>query len=89
MPISRREFERGRIDPISYVEDEIFRAYPDTAFTTDEILSISARQGRRISREELNQILAVLIQRGRIEIREMEGVIYYIYLKRPLGFRLR
>ena len=76
------------MDLFQYVE-AFFRDYPDTAFTLEEILRELEEDGRRATTEEVVEALTNLTQRDRVGSTEVREMIYYIYIRRPLGFRTR
>lgn len=86
MPISRHEYESGEIEPSAYIL-QVLRGYSDTAFTLEELLTLAASEGRSLSRQQLLQIMHGLVEAGTAESKSLKDVVYYIYYKRPLGFR--
>ena len=85
MPISRREFEGGELDP-SLLLIEFLRSNADYAYTVEELQSELAETGIDLTVEKMQDILNSLKNRGRIEAKTRYGVVYYIYSKR-IGFR--
>jgi hypothetical protein len=89
MPISRREFEKGELDPSLLVE-QFLRSNPDCAYTLQELMSELASKytlqelmsgmiskGAQFSEDDLGSILERLSERGRIESKTIGGVLYY------------
>ncbi len=85
MPISRSEFESGELDPSLLIID-FLHSNPDYAYTVEELLEQLASSGIDLTGEEMQSILKSLESRGRIEVKTIDAVIYYIYSK-ALGFR--
>ena len=86
MPISRSEFERRQIDAIIYLE-QLLRAFADTAFSVDELVELASREGRIFSRDDVLSAVDALVDEGKAEREDVNGVVYYIYKRRSLGFR--
>lgn len=84
MPISRSEFDRGKVDP-QYFLLEFFRSHRDTAYSMAELVVVLSREGLYTGEEDLQKSLEDLRVRGWLEAKEVRGVVYYI--RRPLGFR--
>lgn len=85
MPISRREFESGELDP-SLLLIEFLRSNPDYAYTAKELIGELASKGMDLTKEEMQNALSSLENRGRIESKIIHGVVYYICSK-TMGFR--
>jgi|Deesub1362A_J573_1020465.scaffolds.fasta_scaffold00246_2 acetate kinase len=85
MPISRREFESGELDP-GLLLIEFLRSNSDYAYTLDELVRELGSKGIHMTGEDLRNILRSLEHRGRIESKIKYGVVYYIYRK-TIGFR--
>ncbi len=86
MPISRDEFERGEADPSAYVLN-FMRNNADMALTVDELSQAASVEGQNFSSEQLLEALGRLVERGNAESKTLNGVVYYIYHRRPMGFR--
>ena len=87
MPISRREFESGELDP-SLLIIEFLRSNPDNAYTMEELMEELASRGVNLTTGEMQNILDSLEKREKIEAKASIGVVYYIYRKPRLGFRV-
>ena len=85
MPISRDEYEIGEID-ISLWVVQFLRERPDYAFTVDELSNALASSWRPSQGDELVRALEDLVESKRIECKNIKGIMYYRYYKRPLGF---
>ena len=86
MPISRREFESGELDAGFMVMD-FLRSNSDDAYTADELVELIS-ESVDVNKEQMRDILDSLERQGKVEVRVMRGVIYYIYRKSRLGFRV-
>lgn len=86
MPISREEYEHGEIDATVYLL-QLLRSYSDTAFSAIELSQIAANEGRNMEPAEIADRLNPLVAQATVECKEVGGVLYYIYRRRPLGFR--
>lgn len=88
MPISRREFESGELD-LSLLLIGFFHSNPDYAYTVEELIGELVSRGVSLSEEEMRNALSSIEARGRIESKTLRGgVVYYIYSKPGLGFRV-
>jgi hypothetical protein len=85
MPISRGEFENGRLDPGHLVVDFLLSNI-DTAYTSDEVSEHLSSQGVILNEEDMLELLEDLEGRGRIKAKTRDGVLYYIY-RRSIGFK--
>ncbi len=85
MPISRSEFESGELDP-GLLLIEYLRSNPDYAYTLDELKEYLISRGVHLTTEELGNVLNTLESRGRVELKVVVGVLYYIYRK-TISFR--
>ena len=93
MPITRREFEKGQLDPSLLVE-EFLRSNLDYAFTLTELMEGLASEytlaqllnglmskGAQFTAEDLQNIIDALVEKGRIESETVTDEVYYIYRK--------
>ena len=87
MPISRREFEGGKLDP-SLLIIGFLRSNADYAYTVEELLEELVSRGMDLTAEDMQGILRSLEKQDKIEAKMMRGVVYYIYRKPRLGFRV-
>jgi hypothetical protein len=87
MPISRDEFEKGKIDPTLYAVLLFLESSADTAYTLGELLTELKSEGLSLSEKDLVSILNSLKARRRVESKTIDDVVYYIY-RRTIGFRL-
>lgn len=85
MPISRREFEKGEIDP-TFVLEEFLRSNSDTAYTAEELIIELASNRIALTREEVQSILRSLEAEGKIRLNTVRGVVYYV-CEKTVGFR--
>lgn len=86
MPLSRREFEEGRID-LAVPIFEVLAGLSGVAFTAEEIRQMVARTYERNSAlEETEEALADLISQERVESKEIENERWYTVVRRTLGF---
>lgn len=85
MPINRESFEQGKILPraeiLAFLESNAERAY-----TIDEIY-METRATLEYSKEQLQEVVSGLEAEGRVESKVIEGVTYYIVVRRRMGFR--
>ena len=97
MPITRREFEKGQLDPSLLVE-EFLCSNLDYAFTLIELMEGLASKytlaqllnglmskGAQFTAEDLQKIIDSLVEKGRIESETVKDEEYYCYRK-DLGF---
>jgi hypothetical protein len=86
MPISREEFEQGRIDlalPIA----RLLAGFPDLAFTAEEVQQMVVEiEGRNSTLVEVEQALGSLVLEGRVQRKEMSGQQWYAIVRKRLGF---
>jgi len=85
MPISRKEFESGEVDPSLLVE-EVVCSSPDYAYTVEELIIELASHRIGLTREEVQNILSSLEAQRKIKSNTVRGVIYYI-CEKTMGFR--
>ena len=77
MPISREEFEDGRVN-LNVPILQYLNARRDEAFTADEVLSaLTAVYERRATITEVSGILRTLVNSGDIETKEVSGSRMY------------
>jgi hypothetical protein len=86
VPISREEFEEGRIDftvPIAHLLAE----YPNMAFSLNEIHQMLTEiESRNATLEEVEQALEALVSRERVQSKDIAGQRWYAMVQRRLGF---
>lgn len=87
MPLSRKEFERGKRYSLEDYLLELFKEYVDVALCMEDLKEILNEQGIRFSEEELKELLTLFIRQKKIQYKEIGGERFYIHFKRPLGFR--
>jgi len=85
MPISRKEFESGELN-LSLLIIDFLHSNPDYAYTVEELVEELVSRGTDLTAEKVQTVLSSLENRGRVEVKEIHGVIYYIYNK-AMGFR--
>ena len=92
MPISREEFEAGRID-LAFPVRRVLEDNPGAARTAEEVRDLLAQiQARNASVEDVAVALRRLVEQGYVETNEVEdfpGVLWYIIRERRIGFRGR
>lgn len=88
MPISRDEYEFGDVD-IGLFILQFLREHSDYAFTAEELLKGLVSSARATSLDEVITALEDLVQSNKVESKNIKGVVYYRYCKRPLGFTPR
>ncbi len=85
MPISRREFEQGEINLntaiTNYLRDNI-----DNAYILGELYEELLSEGFACSEEDVAHSLSELVDIKRIEVKDINGVLYHIY-STSLGFK--
>jgi hypothetical protein len=78
MPISSKDFDKsGRKTEIILME--FLRAHPLEAYSADELAKEMASQGRKLGKEELNNMLMLMEYGRKITSKKIGGVIYYRY----------
>ncbi|MBI4340031.1 MAG: hypothetical protein HY680_08790 [Chloroflexi bacterium] len=87
MPISKGDFDRGRHEPAEVLLS-FLREHSDQAFTLEELCTILMAEGYNVVEvvEVTEAALRALIERERVEVREIEETRYYTY-RGFLGFR--
>ena len=88
MPISRDEFEQGRIDLALPIADLLSRR-PDLAFTAEEVQQMLRETSARVATlKEVTEALESLVSQRQLEGKEIEGRQWYTYpvVERRLGF---
>jgi len=83
MPISSRDFERSDRKS-SLVLLDFLSANPLDAYSLEELVEALASRGRKLGREEMERLLALMDYGGRVESRVVNGVTYYRH--RPFSF---
>ena len=87
MPISREELEEGRFD-LTFPIVQILEDRPDLGFDAEEVRQLLMEiDGRDEPLVEVERALEFLVQRDRVQMREMEGQRWYTVVQRRLGFR--
>jgi hypothetical protein len=78
MPISSKDFDRSdRKSDLILVD--FLRSHPLEAYSVDELVKLMAAQGRKLSKEELNNMLMLMEYGRKIISRKIGGTIYYRY----------
>ncbi len=77
MPVSREEYDRGRIDLTVPLADYL-SLRRDDAFTAAELLEQLIQYGRAATITEVVQALGVLVAQGRVDTKELAGIPRYI-----------
>ena len=79
MPISRRDFEGGRLD-LSVPILQFLSLRNGEAFTADEVLDeLLNYYGRRVTQTEVVVALEDLVKADRLESKQFAGVEWFIY----------
>ena len=89
MPISREEFQAGRID-LTLPVRQILESRADLSFNAEEVRELLAQTlARSASIEDVVTALEILVTDGLVEAKEIEGDRWYtmIETRRRLGFR--
>ena len=83
MPISRQEFEEGRID-LGIPVAEYLSVRREDAFTAQEILEAMLQFGRRCTLAEVAQALEALVAQRSVQTKEFAGIPRYIISSRVI-----
>jgi hypothetical protein len=78
MPISSKDFDKSDRDSNIMLMD-FLRAHPLNAYSVDELAKEMAAQGRKLSKEELGNMLMLMEYGRKITSKKIGGVIYYRY----------
>jgi hypothetical protein len=78
MPISSKDFDRSDRKTELMLMD-FLRAHPLEAYSADELAKEMASQGRKLGKEELNNMLMLMEYGRKITSKKIGGVIYYRY----------
>jgi hypothetical protein len=78
MPISSKDFDKSDRKSDLILMD-FLRAHPLEAFSADELAKEMASQGRKLGKEELNNMLMLMEYGRKITSKKIGGVIYYRY----------
>jgi len=78
MPISSKDFDKSDRDSNIMLMD-FLRAHPLNAYSVDELAKEMASQGRKIGKEELNNMLMLMEYGRKVTSRKIGGVTYYRY----------
>ena len=79
MPISRQEFDEGRLD-LSVPILQFLGLRNGEAFTADEILDeLLNYYGRRVTETEVVVVLEDLVKADKLESKQFAGAEWYIY----------
>lgn len=87
MPITRREFESGELKPNLLIVG-FLKANPDYAYTAQELRTELGTKDLTLTLRETRNILRSLVEKETIEAKTIKRVVYYIYHKPRLGFRV-
>lgn len=85
MPITRREFDARERSPLDHLL-EFLKTHEHLAFSPEELLQELVKAGFEIATDELQEMLAELIERERVESKTVRAKLYYSY-RRVMGFR--
>ena len=89
MPISREEFEPGRID-LTLPILRLLTKLPNLAFTADDVHQmLNDSEARGVTLEEVDEALKSLVAQEQIQEREIQGYRWYTVvekIERRLGF---
>ena len=86
MPI-RQEFESGQLD-LSFVVMDFLRSNSDSAYSVNELVAELAAKGMSLTVEEVQNVMLLLEKQEKVEAKTVGGMVYYIYRKPRLGFRI-
>jgi hypothetical protein len=78
MPISSKDFDKSD-RKTEIILMEFLRAHPLEAYSADELAKEMASQGRKLGKEELNNMLMLMEYGRKITSKKIGGVIYYRY----------
>jgi hypothetical protein len=78
MPISSKDFDKSD-RKTEIILMEFLRAHPLEAYSADELAKEMASQGRKLGKEELNNMLMLMEYGRKITSKKVGGVIYYRY----------
>lgn len=78
MPISSKDFDKSDLKT-EIILMEFLRAHPLEAYSADELVKVMASQGRKLGKEELNNMLMLMEYGRKITSKKVGGVIYYRY----------
>jgi hypothetical protein len=78
MPISSKDFDKSD-RKTEIILMEFLRAHPLEAFSAEELAKEMASQGRKLGKEELNNMLMLMEYGRKITSKKIGGVIYYRY----------
>ena len=85
MPINRKEFESAELDP-SFGLEEFLRSNADSAYNVDELIVYMASKKIALTQKEVQDIMSALEGDGRVNLKIVRDVVYYIYRK-PNSYR--
>jgi len=78
MPISSKDFDKSDRKSDLILMD-FLRSHPLEAYSLDELAKAMAAQGRKLSKEELGNMLTLMEYGRKITSRKIGGVTYYRY----------
>jgi hypothetical protein len=78
MPITSKDFDRSDRKSDLILMD-FLRSHPLEAYSADELAKEMASQGRKLGKEELNNMLMLMEYGRKIVSRKIGGVTYYRY----------
>ncbi len=85
MPITRDEFDAGHTGP-AFLILHFLVAYEGPAFASAELGQVGGLTN--LDNREMGAALEALVAGGQVERKEINGVLYFTYRKRRLGFPL-
>ena len=77
MPVSREEYDRGRVDLTVPIADYLDMRRDD-AFTAAELLEQLTQWGRAATITDVIQALRALVAQGRVDTKELAGIPRYL-----------
>jgi hypothetical protein len=78
MPISSRDFDKSD-SKSNLMLMEFLRAHPLEAYSIDELLKAMASKRRKLTREELRNMLMLMEYGRKVTSKKVGGVTYYRY----------
>jgi len=78
MPISSKDFDKSD-SKSNLMLMEFLRAHPLEAYSTDELLKAMASKRKKLSREEMRNMLMLMEYGRKVTSKKIGGVTYYRY----------